>query len=615
MDGETGEKGSTGQHLNDLIGSRGQSVPVYRSFTYEHQSAIYSSALFRDGEARYGSSGNAEDTTFLLRTCHKTNDIVLQRDAVYFYVQRSGSANLGDGVARTHEEIDALLEKVEFLKGKGIDDNALQYLLIQFRTCLRRYQRLMGADKACRADYDSVAERIEDLLTGVPRREELCELWPPFQELLDGRPLTTPGVRTPGEGEVRVSVILPLFNPGKDVVECIESLRAQLLDGLEFIFVDDCSTDGSMEAVEAWAEKDSRVRILRNEKNIGPGPSRNRGIEAARGAYLSFVDPDDFISPEFCELLYRTAIGDGGHDIAKGLRVEVDGRGCESRIRGNRKNALIVEHAADMPLYLRFKSDHWSALYRRRLFEDGSVRYGLSRKSQDTTFLLRACHRTEDIVLEPRAEYHYRVQREGSAINQRDYQRFEYELDGLDEKVEFLVGEGFDESARTYISEKLSFYITSYYTALADDPLLSDKVEDYTERLSSIVAKTPDPQQALDGSLDLKALVERGELLPTVKYLPVVLRVEGALEWIRFLKENGNLGSGYLDEAAKAGEGAIKQFSNARDREGFIEAYSHIMGAVMRLPMGTRELLLMKVHRRIVTKRNIRLVLKSAGRR
>ena len=97
----------------------------------------------------------------------------------------------------------------------------------------------------------------------------------------------------------KVSVILPVYNVAPYLGRCIESLQAQTLADLEFIFVDDCSTDGSMESVEAWAEKDSRVRILRNEKNIGPGPSRNRGIEEARGEHLSFVDPDDYIAPDF----------------------------------------------------------------------------------------------------------------------------------------------------------------------------------------------------------------------------------------------------------------------------------------------------------------------------
>ena len=116
----------------------------------------------------------------------------------------------------------------------------------------------------------------------------------------------------------KVSVVLPVHNVEQHIARCIGSLRVQTMDELEFIFVDDCSTDGSMVEVELWAAEDDRVRIIRNEQNLGAGPSRNRGIEAANGEYVSFIDPDDYVSSDFYELLYTAATADGRHDIAKG---------------------------------------------------------------------------------------------------------------------------------------------------------------------------------------------------------------------------------------------------------------------------------------------------------
>ena len=119
----------------------------------------------------------------------------------------------------------------------------------------------------------------------------------------------------------KVSVVLPVYNVEPYIDRCIESLQAQTMDELEFIFVDDCSTDGSMEAIERWATTDDRVRILRNEQNLGSGPSRNRGIEAACGYYLSFVDPDDYVALDFYELLWRAAEANSFPSIVKGSRV------------------------------------------------------------------------------------------------------------------------------------------------------------------------------------------------------------------------------------------------------------------------------------------------------
>lgn len=68
---------------------------------------------------------------------------------------------------------------------------------------------------------------------------------------------------------------------------------------MEFVFIDDCSTDRSMKKVERFAGKDPRVRIFRNANNIGPGASRNHGIELAMGEYLSFMDSDDYVCRDF----------------------------------------------------------------------------------------------------------------------------------------------------------------------------------------------------------------------------------------------------------------------------------------------------------------------------
>ena len=69
------------------------------------------------------------------------------------------------------------------------------------------------------------------------------------------------------EPEIKISVILPVYNVEPWIGDCIESLKRQRQDGLEFIFVDDCSTDNSMRAVEEWAAEDERMKIIRNEEN------------------------------------------------------------------------------------------------------------------------------------------------------------------------------------------------------------------------------------------------------------------------------------------------------------------------------------------------------------
>ena len=143
--------------------------------------------------------------------------------------------------------------------------------------------------------------------------------------------MTTRELEHPENGRIsanapKVSVIVPVFNPGPDFDRCLESLRGQTLADIEMIFVDDCGTDGAMEQVRAAAGEDPRIRIIANPENLGPGLSRNAGIEAARGEYISFVDADDHISPDFLELLHDKAVADRiipsrpDHEVGRALR-------------------------------------------------------------------------------------------------------------------------------------------------------------------------------------------------------------------------------------------------------------------------------------------------------
>ncbi len=106
---------------------------------------------------------------------------------------------------------------------------------------------------------------------------------------------------------MKVSVVIPVYNVGVYIHECLDSVRTQTLSDIEILCIDDCGTDGSWEAAEKAAEEDSRIRLIRNETNMGLASSRNRGLDLARGEYVYFLDADDRILPEALEELYNRA--------------------------------------------------------------------------------------------------------------------------------------------------------------------------------------------------------------------------------------------------------------------------------------------------------------------
>ncbi len=96
------------------------------------------------------------------------------------------------------------------------------------------------------------------------------------------------------ENSPLVSIVIPLFNAKEYISETIESVLNQSYKNLEVIVVDDCSTDGSYLVVEEFSKLDSRVKLIRMEKNFGgPAKPRNIGVENSKGEYIAFLDADD----------------------------------------------------------------------------------------------------------------------------------------------------------------------------------------------------------------------------------------------------------------------------------------------------------------------------------
>ena len=111
-----------------------------------------------------------------------------------------------------------------------------------------------------------------------------------------------------------VSVIIPIYNMEAYLARCLDSVLNNTYRNLEIICVDDGSTDGSAEILRAYAEKDSRIVPIFKE-NGGVSSARNAGLDRMTGEYVTFVDPDDFVHPQYVELLYR-ALKESGTEIA-----------------------------------------------------------------------------------------------------------------------------------------------------------------------------------------------------------------------------------------------------------------------------------------------------------
>lgn len=306
-----------------------------------------------------------------------------------------------------------------------------------------------------------------------------------------------------------VSVIIPVWNPGPGISRCVESLRGQTLEDIEMLFVDDCGTDGAMDVVRAAAAEDPRIRIITNEGNMGAGASRNAGIEAAQGEYLSFVDADDYIETDFLEILYCKGKSDD-MDIVKGICINEFEEETTISKSYNLNNAIRKGLKGGKPLFLFFGYEHQSALYHRKLFVNPNVRYGQTTNGEDTTFLLKVCHVAKSFGMDDRACYHY-IYRKSSVSNTMTETRIQSTVAAMRDRMEYLAR--FvepDVFAARYFERDLKTGL-ALYQYVRKKAGMAEMSSAFLAELQSLALCYPNVQTFKDNDLALVALVDYGE--------------------------------------------------------------------------------------------------------
>ena len=123
------------------------------------------------------------------------------------------------------------------------------------------------------------------------------------------------------QGE-KISVIIPVFNSEKYLKRTIESVIELTYKNLQIVLVDDGSTDRSLSICEGYSKTDNRIQVIHQE-NQGVSAARNRGLEIAEGTYVLFMDSDDYLENNACELLC-TSISPNDYMCVCGNYIEMD---------------------------------------------------------------------------------------------------------------------------------------------------------------------------------------------------------------------------------------------------------------------------------------------------
>lgn len=268
--------------------------------------------------------------------------------------------------------------------------------------------------------------------------------------------------------EVKVSVIVPVYNAEKTVKRCLDSIRRQSLKDIEIIVVNDGSTDKTAAVLNEYAAHDARIKVIFQE-NQYVGAARNRGIKEAKGEYIGFVDADDFISPDYYEALYAAAKREDA-DLAAAENVFVVSN-ISPLVKQpyEARNGFIGEGAIyDLAAFRAGVYGYlWDKIYRRPFIEAHRIRETTLRTTaQDDFFTTLALMYADKMAVAKGAAYYYLVIRGGTSLT--SFKNFKHE----DAMVEMFIDLENEISGSGISDEKLKIWReavkkarrTSFYT-------------------------------------------------------------------------------------------------------------------------------------------------------
>lgn len=220
-----------------------------------------------------------------------------------------------------------------------------------------------------------------------------------------------------GQPDARISVVIPVYNVGQYIDQCLTSIREQTLRDLEIIVVNDGSTDESGKIAATHAAADSRITVVEQE-NRGYGAAINSGLRHVHCEYVSIVDSDDWLDPSMLQTLYTLATKHNA-DIAKcsyAMQYE-DGSSMPVRF-GHRM--IPDTDTARCPSHLDlmiFPSSIWSGIYRTRFLRSNQIRMVETPGAayQDVTWKFLCYASTTNVVLNDVPLYNYRIRNTGSS--------------------------------------------------------------------------------------------------------------------------------------------------------------------------------------------------------
>jgi len=268
--------------------------------------------------------------------------------------------------------------------------------------------------------------------------------------------------------DYKVSVIVPIYKVEKFIARCATHLFEQSLQEVQFIFVDDCSPDNSInileETIALYPNRAANVNIFRHPVNKGLPSARNTGLEFAEGEYILHCDSDDWLDTDALYLLYNKGVSENADIIWCDWYLSFKNNERLMSQKVDMQNVITGFETIKLMLCGRLKYNVWNKLVKRTLYVDNNVHFPDGNGMGEDMTMIKLFVFTDRVTYLPKALYHY-VQLNNEAFTKKTtaqhFEQIKYNVDNIVSFVKNKYGDSIEEYINYFkLNVKLPFLIS-----------------------------------------------------------------------------------------------------------------------------------------------------------
>lgn len=235
---------------------------------------------------------------------------------------------------------------------------------------------------------------------------------------------------------VKISFIVPCYNVERYVEQCVNSIASQKVREIEIIAVDDGSPDGTGMILDNLAAQDARIKVV-HKKNEGVSAARNSALDVATGAYVVFVDGDDYIAPDYASYMLEMAQKDDAEFVLTKNWFTCEG---QSQVEHDTIKTITPLQATALLLSTRVIVGSHNKMYKRSFIEKNKLRFSTSLfYGEGLNFIIKAAQLANQVTTGERMVYYYRRNNEVSATTKYNVQKYRNGEAALDKIADELL--------------------------------------------------------------------------------------------------------------------------------------------------------------------------------